>query len=125
MVQTVEHNYFQTCWRLSDSKTFNKRLSNTVYQFICKHNYKYIFVKIARKKLSELSNFPKFKLYFYYEITSLLILNTAFFSRAKHFILTFKEKIHSIGLIYSFVSSKHLAICLLKMALEHRSIAYF
>ena len=37
----------------------------------------------------------------------------------------FKEKIHSIGLNHSLVSSKHLAICLLKMALEHSSVTYF
>ena len=35
------------------------------------------------------------------------------------------EKINSIDLNYSSVSSKHLAICLLKMALEHSSVAYF
>ena len=119
----MEHNYFHTCLKLSDRIT----LTNVylIYQLICEYNYKYIFVKIARKKLSELSNFPKFKFIFYYVITSLLILNTAIFSRATNFILIFKEKIHSIGLKYSFVSSKHLAICLLKMALKHSSIAYF
>ena len=37
---------------------------------------------------------------------------------------TFKEKMHYIGLNHSLVSSKHLAICLLKMALEHSSVTY-
>ena len=33
-------------------------------------------------------------------------------------------KIYCIGLNNSLVSIKHLAICLLEMALEHNSVAY-
>ena len=36
-----------------------------------------------------------------------------------------KTKKYSIGLNYSLVSSKHLAICILKMTLEHSGVAYF
>ena len=39
-----------------------------------------------------------------------------------NFTVIFKEKIHSIGLNHSLVSSKHLANCLLKMSLEHSSV---
>ena len=63
MVKDGGPNYFQACSKLSDSKTFNK--CYLIYQLIWEYNYKYIFVKIARSKLSELSNFPKFKFYFY------------------------------------------------------------
>ena len=34
-------------------------------------------------------------------------------------------KIYSIGFNYSLVTSNKLAICLLKMTLEHSSVAYF
>ena len=56
----------------------------------------------------------------------LLILNTVNFYKSteiySHFL---KIKIYSIGFNYSFVTSKKLAICLLKMTLEHSSVAYF
>ena len=48
-----------------------------------------------------------------------------FFSRATYFTLIFKEKIHSSGSNHSLVSSQHLTIYLLKMALERSSVTYF
>ena len=73
-----------TIFRHVGSSQIVKLLTNVylIYQLIWEYTYKYIFVKIARSKLSELSNFLKFKFYFYYGITSLLILNTAIFFKS-------------------------------------------
>ena len=43
--RTLEHNYFQTCWKLSESNTFNNYLCNIS---ISQYNYKYVFVKIEK-----------------------------------------------------------------------------
>ena len=88
-------------------------------------NYEYIFVKKARSKLCEQSNFIKLGYILLRNKITINFEHCDFFSRATYFILNFKEKIHSIDLKYSLVSSKHFAICLLKMALEHSSVAYF
>ena len=56
-----------TIFRYVGSSQIVKLLTNVylIYQLIWVYNYKYIFVKIARSKLSELSNRPNFKFYFY------------------------------------------------------------
>ena len=59
-LRTVEHVF-----RHVGSSQKVKLLTNVylIYQLISEYNYKYIFVKIERSKLSELSNFPKFTFY--------------------------------------------------------------
>ena len=76
--------------------------------------------------MSDISNFKKFKFYFYFRNNiTIKSEHCDLISRATNFILIFKEKKHSIGLNYSLLSSKHITICLLKIALEHSSVAYF
>ena len=56
-------NSFQTCWKLSESKTFKNYFC--IHQLLFEYKYKYIMSKkkgvknIERSKMSELSNFQK------------------------------------------------------------------
>ena len=77
---TLEHNSFQTCFKLSKVK----RLT-TIYapfQLISEYNYIYIFVKIERSKISEFSNFHERISTSSKEKMSLLILNTVKFFKS-------------------------------------------
>ena len=56
-LRTLEHNSFQTCKKLFESKTFSN--CYVMYQVISEYNYKYYVVKIERSKLLEFSNFQK------------------------------------------------------------------
>ena len=56
-LRTLEHNFFQTCKKLFESKTFSN--CYVMYQVILEYNYKYNVVKIERSKLLEFSNFQK------------------------------------------------------------------
>ena len=47
--RTLEHNSFQTYWKLLESKTFNNHY--VIYQLISEYNSKYIFVKMKRSTL--------------------------------------------------------------------------
>ena len=57
-LRTLEHNSFQTCWKLSKSKKLLTTIY-VIYLLISEYNYKYIFVKIERSKMSKFSNFHK------------------------------------------------------------------
>ena len=52
-LRTLEQNYFQTCWKLIESKIY------VIHLLISEYNYKYIFVKIEMSKMSEFSNSNK------------------------------------------------------------------
>ena len=56
-LRTLEHNSFQTCWKLSKVELLTTIY--VIYQLISEYNYKYIFVKIEWSKMSEFSNFHK------------------------------------------------------------------
>ena len=56
-LKTLEHNYFQTCRKLSESKTLNNYLCKISINI--RINYKYMFVRIERSKMSKFENFHK------------------------------------------------------------------
>ena len=64
-LRTLRHNSFN--FRHVGGSQNVKRLTTiyVIYQIISENNYKYIFVKIKRGRMSEFSNFHKRNFYFF------------------------------------------------------------